>query len=298
MRHSTGKKIILATALLSAMGLAQADDAAGSSDAIQFGVQAGSIAGMTQACGQDISVFVTRVNEALNKLAISPTDRVQASAAFQRTLQQTQTMETNDHSIPCIQVLQDYNSLPILRSDYQQTVIAQLHPGMPANAPQQAAPSTAAPAAPTTVPTPTTAAPTASVPAIPQPQPSAAMPSASAQQPAASATAPAMDMNNANPQQPANTVNNNMPANNSSAAMQPLPQGGSVPSVPNTSTTPPPATNYNQGALPGSQQQQMAPAPSNSAGAAGPAASMPSPNLDQNQQQATPPPVTNGSPDQ
>jgi hypothetical protein len=269
MRHTTGKKIALAATLLCTVSLAQADNQPGNSDAIQFGIQAGSIAGMTQACGQDISVFVTRVNEALNKLALSPTDRVQASAAFQRVLQQTQTMQTNNHTIPCMQVLQDYNTLPILRPDYQQTVIAQLHPGMPANpagaAPQQAASTTTPPATPATTPT-------SSAPQLPPQQPQQVAPT--------------------NP--PVNATNNN------SATLQPLPQGSNVPAMPNTSTTPPPAQSYNQGGLPGSQQQQMTAAPSNPASPVAPAASMPPADVnnvdDQAQQQQIPPPA--GSPDQ
>lgn len=105
-------------------------NAISSSNAIQFAIEAGSIAGAVQACGQDSSIFVTRVNEALNKLATNPGDKLLAMSYFQKTLQQAQVSQTNNHPIACNQVVQDYNSLPILRPDYEQTVIAQLTPGM------------------------------------------------------------------------------------------------------------------------------------------------------------------------
>lgn len=213
MSHSA-KKIILTTALLGSVCLAQADNM-GNSDATQFAVQAGSIAGMTQSCGQDISIFTSRVNEALNKLATSPSDRMQAIATFQRVMQQAQTMETTNHTISCAQVVQDYNNLPILRADYQQTVIAQLHPGMPQMATAQPAPGSVSPAAP----------------------------------------AP--------------------------SSLQPLPQGSTVPGVPNTATTPPPAPAYNQGTLPGAQQQMMSQPPANPASPTAPAATLPAAPVDQ-----------------
>lgn len=96
------------------------------SDAIAFAVQAGAIAGTAQACGQDISVFTTRVGEALNKLAVNNSDKLMAITEFQKSLQQAQINEGNNHPIPCSQVAQDYNSLPLLRPDYEQTVISQL----------------------------------------------------------------------------------------------------------------------------------------------------------------------------
>lgn len=127
--------------------------AAGNSDAIQFAIQAGSIAGPTQACGQDISVFVSRVNEAINKLATSPGDKVMAMNSFQGILQQAQTQQMRTHHFACSQVIQDFNNLPILRPDYESTVIAQMAPGMTGPANTTAQPPTQPPAA-TTAPMP------------------------------------------------------------------------------------------------------------------------------------------------
>lgn len=97
------------------------------SSAVSFAMQAGQIAGVVQACGQDVSVFMTRVGEAVDRLAISAPDRVTAMLAFQRVLREAQTIEQQKQPIPCDQAIKDYNSLPILRSDYKETVLTQLN---------------------------------------------------------------------------------------------------------------------------------------------------------------------------
>lgn len=156
IRISTHRKLFAFIAFLISWNIAQADTPAipapapnanptptimqantppanmGNSNAVAFAVQAGSIAGAAQACGQDISVFVTRVNEALNRLATNPNDKLAATATFQKALQQAQTTQMNSHPLQCSQVMQDYNSLPILRPDYEQTVLVKLNPDMAA----------------------------------------------------------------------------------------------------------------------------------------------------------------------
>ena len=100
------------------------------SNAIAFGEQAGSIAGVARACGQDPSLFITRVNEALDKIAISPADKVTATQTFQQAMQKAQATETQKQIIPCTQAIQDFNNLPLLRNDYKETVLPQLNPNM------------------------------------------------------------------------------------------------------------------------------------------------------------------------
>jgi hypothetical protein len=102
----------------------------GSSNAIAFAIEAGSIAGASHACGQDVSIFTGRIGEAIDKLASSPADKLAAMTNFQHAYQQANATQSANHSIPCQQVMQDYHSLPIMRPDYQQTVISQLHSGM------------------------------------------------------------------------------------------------------------------------------------------------------------------------
>lgn len=99
-------------------------------NATAFAIEAGSIAGAAQACGQDISVFQKRVGEALAKLSQNPQDNVFAMSAFQKAMDHAQQVQKNGQPIPCTQVAQDYNNLPIMRPDYTQTVLTQLSPNM------------------------------------------------------------------------------------------------------------------------------------------------------------------------
>lgn len=134
MSISSAKKWILTMILSAGMSCSALADVpprpTGSSNAIAFAIEAGSIAGASQACGQDVSIFVSRIGEAIDKLAVSPADKIAAMADFQHALQQAQATQSANHTIPCQQVMQDYHNLPIMRPDYQQTVISQLTPGM------------------------------------------------------------------------------------------------------------------------------------------------------------------------
>lgn len=100
------------------------------SNAGLFAVQAGSVAGAAQSCGQDVTVFSSRIGEAISKLSVNDADRVAAMAAYQQALQQAQQTQANIHPLACPQVTQDFLSLPIMRGDYEQTVISQLNPAM------------------------------------------------------------------------------------------------------------------------------------------------------------------------
>lgn len=140
-------------------------NAPGNTNAINFAKQAGKISGVVQACGQDVSVFNNRVGEALNKLAASPTDKVLALQAFQDTMRQAQAAEQKSQLIPCTEAIKDFQSLPLMRNDYQQSVLTQLSPTMesptnPSPASSSSAPNTAnasansanQPATPSTLP--------------------------------------------------------------------------------------------------------------------------------------------------
>jgi hypothetical protein len=101
------------------------------SKAIEFARQAGSIAGVAQACGQNITEFTKRVSEAINKLTANPTDKAGAILIYQQIAREAQTNEQKMQSIPCTKVLQDYQNLPIMQANYQEKVIAQLDPSGP-----------------------------------------------------------------------------------------------------------------------------------------------------------------------
>lgn len=99
-------------------------------NAVGFAVQAGQIAGVAQACGQNTTVFVQRVNEAFRFLSTSNPDLILALETFQNTIKKAQAAQAEKNLIPCDQVIKDYYSLPILRDDYKQTVLAKLAPNV------------------------------------------------------------------------------------------------------------------------------------------------------------------------
>ena len=101
------------------------------SKAIEFARQAGAIAGIAQACGQNLGDFSTRISEAINKLAIDPSDQAAAALVYQRISQEAQIAEKKNQTIPCMKVLQDFRNLPIMQSDYKTKVIDQLNPTGP-----------------------------------------------------------------------------------------------------------------------------------------------------------------------
>lgn len=98
------------------------------SKAIEFARQAGSIAGVASACGQNLGDFSARVTEAITKLANDAADQTAAALIYQRTRQEAQIAEKKKQIIPCAKVLHDFQNLPIMQSDYKTNVIANLIP--------------------------------------------------------------------------------------------------------------------------------------------------------------------------
>ncbi|WP_342219831.1 hypothetical protein [Rickettsiella endosymbiont of Miltochrista miniata] len=101
------------------------------SKAIEFARQAGAIAGIAQACGQNLGDFSARVTEAINKLSNDPSEQAAAALVYQRISQEAQMAERKKQSIPCMKVLEDFRNLPIMQSDYKTKVIDQLNPAGP-----------------------------------------------------------------------------------------------------------------------------------------------------------------------
>ena len=97
------------------------------SKAMGFARQAGSIAGVVQACGQDTTLFTSRVNQALQKLGTSPIDIATSFFVYQKITQEARANEQRLQSIPCSKALQDYSQLPIMQADYEDKVISQLN---------------------------------------------------------------------------------------------------------------------------------------------------------------------------
>lgn len=101
------------------------------SNAIEFARQAGSIAGIASACGQNLDDFSARITEAFNKLAYDSADKTAAALVYQRIRQEAQIAEKKNQMIPCPKVLHDFRNLPIMQADYKTNVIDQLNPTSP-----------------------------------------------------------------------------------------------------------------------------------------------------------------------
>lgn len=89
----------------------------------QFAEQAGAIAGTAQACGQDVSTLSSRTAEVINVLTKIPAQQQQAMTIYEKVLASSQINQTRNHPMKCSDVLTAYNSLPLLKSDYKQTVL-------------------------------------------------------------------------------------------------------------------------------------------------------------------------------
>lgn len=93
----------------------------------QFALEAGAIGGAAEGCGQDVTLYSERVNEAIIAMTNIAADQSSAESLFQRSMANAVTRQKSlTQHLACSDVLTTYNSLPIMRGDYKQTVIAQL----------------------------------------------------------------------------------------------------------------------------------------------------------------------------
>lgn len=130
------KRFALAVTLIGCCSFAQAD----ANSAIALAQQAGVIAGAAEACGQNVSVLNERIQEAINVMVPEQTERTRAGIVYGQSYNSAKVAEKAHAKIPCNQVLKDFNSLPILRADYKQSVLPTLRDPQPA-APQAAQPA-------------------------------------------------------------------------------------------------------------------------------------------------------------
>lgn len=100
-------------------------------NSIEFARQAGSIAGVMQACGQNVTDFSQRIAEAITKLTTNPADKAGAMLVYQQIAREAQAHEQKMQTIPCSKALEDYRHLPIMQADYKEKVIAQLNATTP-----------------------------------------------------------------------------------------------------------------------------------------------------------------------
>lgn len=95
-------------------------------NALNLAQQAGAIAGTASACGQDSSLLSNRVQEAFSVMVPDEAQRAKVVMIYLQSFHNAQEIEQTQAKIPCDQVLKDYQNLPILRADYQQTVLPAL----------------------------------------------------------------------------------------------------------------------------------------------------------------------------
>lgn len=91
----------------------------------EFALEAGKIGGVVQACGQNISVYNSRVSEAINVMADSAGSQ-QALSTYTKALMEAAEIQTKNHAISCTTAIQSFNSLPIMQSDYKTNVLPSL----------------------------------------------------------------------------------------------------------------------------------------------------------------------------
>lgn len=118
------KRLLTMLVLISLSFYAQAETI--NTNADEFAMQSGVIAGAAQACGQNVSIFIQRVIQVINLLAPQASDRQQAMTAFEKSMADAQFTQSRNHTMNCNTVISSYQTLPLLRADYQTTVLPAL----------------------------------------------------------------------------------------------------------------------------------------------------------------------------
>jgi hypothetical protein len=88
-----------------------------------YAQQAGVIAGVAQACGQNVGTFSSRSAEVINLLTKIPAEQQQAMTIYEKVMATSQMNQVKNHAMKCPDVISAYNSLPLLRDDYKQKVL-------------------------------------------------------------------------------------------------------------------------------------------------------------------------------
>jgi len=96
-----------------------------------FAREAGAVAGVAKACGVDVYLFEQRSNEAVVALAANQGEAYAAMADFHQNLKIGLQDQAGNHLFDCNKVTQDFNGLPIMSSNYRETVIAKLKASAP-----------------------------------------------------------------------------------------------------------------------------------------------------------------------
>lgn len=109
-----------------ATSLAFAQQAPVTNNANLYAQQAGVIAGVAQACGQNVGTFSSRSAEVINLLTKIPAEQQQAMNIYEKIMATSQMNQVKNHAMKCTDVISAYNSLPLLKSDYKQKVLPEI----------------------------------------------------------------------------------------------------------------------------------------------------------------------------
>lgn len=92
--------------------------------ATNLAAQMGGIAGIADACGQDINKLDRRVTQAIKIIANDPGDAENAMRAYDLAYRANFNAQVSVKIVPCKQALQTYADLPLLKNDYATALIA------------------------------------------------------------------------------------------------------------------------------------------------------------------------------
>jgi hypothetical protein len=95
------------------------------SDAMQFAIQAGSIAAFAQVCGENTTTFSNRVLLVINKLGADGGDKITAWMSYKQLTapQQIALLKARKINLSCQQVLTAYRNLPLMQQNYTNDVL-------------------------------------------------------------------------------------------------------------------------------------------------------------------------------
>lgn len=95
------------------------------SDAMQFAIQAGSIAAFAEVCGENTTNFSNRVLLVINKLGTDGGDKITAWMSYKQLTapQQISALKTRKLNLSCQQVLAAYRNLPLMQQNYMNNVL-------------------------------------------------------------------------------------------------------------------------------------------------------------------------------
>lgn len=85
--------------------------------------QMGGVAGIAEACGQNINLLNRRVHDSIKLIAANAGDAENALRAYNLAYRANFNLQVSVKSVPCKQALQTYRDLPLLQNDYENALL-------------------------------------------------------------------------------------------------------------------------------------------------------------------------------